>query len=302
MTFNDKQLAMANANFTSRYIKGIRELPLLYNFVGDGSGLTAAGSADAEIGGPTIPTDIANLLSWVDASDPTKLYTTSAFSTNVSSDGDPVGGWERSGGSFNCSQPTGSARPVYKTNIINGLSVIRFDNVNDYLNYGTVFGRPASYTILCVLVRSTLLGRRQAYGSADSDGEGNDWGWLMSDSSNIPARPRFSVQESGRVASRWQTDDDHFVSDVPLLVTQRYVDGNTIGNCKINGVDAPVTASGSFSDANSGTARTYTLGRRGNHDAKYWRGDIAEWMLYDAALSDGDIADLEATLIEKWAI
>jgi len=300
MTFNDKQLAMVNANSFSRYLKGVRELPLLYNFVGDGSGLTAAGSADASSG--TIPTDIANLLSWLDASDPTTLFTDSGLTTPVTSDGDPVGGWVKSGGQFQAGQSTGSRRPQYKTNVINGLSVVRFDGSDDFMGMGA-FGKPASFTIICVVVRSTLAGRRYAFGSASGGTGGfNNWGWLFSDSSNDPANPRFAISIGGTTNSQWQTDDAHFVSDVPILITQRYATGNTIGDCKVDGVAAPVTSSQTAANTNSGSPAVFSLGRKGSHDTRFWLGDIAEFMVYDAALSDGDIADLEATLITKWAI
>lgn len=50
------------------------------------------------------------------------------------SDGDPVATWaDASGNSRDFSQGTGVNRPTYKTNIINGRAIVRFDGTTDYV-------------------------------------------------------------------------------------------------------------------------------------------------------------------------
>ena len=75
---------------------------------------------------------------WLDASDASTLYTDSGLTTLVAADGDPVGGWlDKSGNTRHATQASGTNKPAYKTAIKNGLSVVRFDGVNDSLATAT---------------------------------------------------------------------------------------------------------------------------------------------------------------------
>lgn len=77
-------------------------------------------------------------LLWLDASDASTLYTDSGLTTLVAADGDPVGGWkDKSGNTRHATQASGTNKPAYKTAIKNGLSVVRFDGVNDSLATAT---------------------------------------------------------------------------------------------------------------------------------------------------------------------
>lgn len=69
-------------------------------------------------------------------------------------DGDAVGTWTGRGGS----SPTasGSNRPTYKTNILNGQPVVRFDGVNDVMTDGGVSGSASDYSVLVVRKSNTF--------------------------------------------------------------------------------------------------------------------------------------------------
>jgi hypothetical protein len=68
-----------------------------------------------------VPTDIANLLWWFKAD------------SYVGSDGDSVSTWSDSSGNAKHATAASTARPTYKTNIINSLPVMRFDGTSDVL-------------------------------------------------------------------------------------------------------------------------------------------------------------------------
>ena len=82
-------------------------------------------------GGPEIfsqfsPRDVSNLILWLDASAITGL-----------NNNDPVATWsDRSGNGNDATQATATNRPLYKTNIVNGKPVVRFDGVDNYLTFG----------------------------------------------------------------------------------------------------------------------------------------------------------------------
>src|SRR5262245_37132262 len=68
------------------------------------------------------PADVSGLVVWLRAD---------ALGLN---DGDPVGTWtDGSGNGRDLTQATAAKKPTYKTNIVNGKPVVRFDGVDDRL-------------------------------------------------------------------------------------------------------------------------------------------------------------------------
>ena len=86
-------------------------------------------------GGIASPLEISGCILWLDGSDTDKLYTDSAKTTPVSSDGDVVGAWEdKSGNGKDATQATTSLKPLYKVNLQNSKSGVRFDGTDDVLS------------------------------------------------------------------------------------------------------------------------------------------------------------------------
>jgi hypothetical protein len=80
------------------------------------------------------PSQVANLAAWFDASDATTLYKDAGV-TLVSADGDAIAQInDKSGNSRVLSGGGGAAKPLYKINIQNGLSIVRFDGADDILS------------------------------------------------------------------------------------------------------------------------------------------------------------------------
>ena len=68
-----------------------------------------------KIARPIVPTDIAGLQLWLDASDSTTLFTDSAGTTLATADGDPIGCWkDKSGNGNNVIQSDVSLKPSLK--------------------------------------------------------------------------------------------------------------------------------------------------------------------------------------------
>ena len=102
-------------------------------------------------GGGFSPLDISGLQLWLDFSDETKLYTDSAKTTPVTSDGDVIGAIEdKSGNSNDAVQATTANKPLYKTGIQNGLSIGRFDGANDWMSLAGMTVPLGSYTVFAV--------------------------------------------------------------------------------------------------------------------------------------------------------
>jgi hypothetical protein len=69
-------------------------------------------------------------------------------------DGDPVSSWTAKGGT----SPTGSGstRPIFKTNIVNGQPVVRFDGVDDGLVGPSISGSASNYSVFVVRKSNTF--------------------------------------------------------------------------------------------------------------------------------------------------
>jgi hypothetical protein len=87
------------------------------------------------------PRSISGLIGWWDFSDATQLRQTTAGATAVTADGDVVGyALDKSGNSRPMAANNDARRPVYKVNILNGRSAVRFDGVDDALGATTHSG------------------------------------------------------------------------------------------------------------------------------------------------------------------
>lgn len=92
--------------------------------------LAALKAAATSSGSP--PTSLGGLKLWADMTDNTTLYASSGGST-VSTDGNTVGLVASKGGTgTGLLQVVSGARPTYKTGVVNGKSVLRFDGTDDY--------------------------------------------------------------------------------------------------------------------------------------------------------------------------
>ena len=97
-------------------------------------------------------------------------------------DNDPVSTWaDSSGNGLDAIQGTAAYRPLYKTNILNGYPVVRFDGSDDYLDLGDIsghFGSVGSLFVVCYLNSASLyniytsLDASDTWWRYDSDGNG----------------------------------------------------------------------------------------------------------------------------------
>lgn len=84
-----------------------------------------------------LPSSIANLAAWYDASEASSLFDATSGGSLVASNG-AVARWEdRSGNGFHLGQATANNRPLRITGEINGRDVLRFDGTNDFIERAT---------------------------------------------------------------------------------------------------------------------------------------------------------------------
>lgn len=121
-------------------------------------GVTNAGAISTTQLTPPLSIPLAGLLMWLDANDSGSLFVNDNGTGGQPSNGGTVGRWtDLSGNGNDIFQATSGNRPTYNTNSINGLPVITFDGVDDYL-IATSFAWVRSSTVFVVVKRLTTTG------------------------------------------------------------------------------------------------------------------------------------------------
>lgn len=219
-----------------------------------------------------VPTDIAGLTLWLDASDSTTLFQNSDGTTPATADSDPIGYWkDKSRNGSHAIQTVNGNRPLLRTAVKNGKNVLRFSGVSDYLgsalsinmlhvfvveyisvtdNYNTLFGK----TAITNLAPDTVL-RRHLPASNRTWGHNNssDWG------------PPANWQVNGT--------SNNLQSDGTWGVLSCYRDNNVVSGFEVS-------------------SKQYRL----------WKGDISEILVYDSRINGANLTNINNYLNTKWGV
>lgn len=225
------------------------------------------------------------------------------------SDGAAVGTWaDASGEGTDFTQATASKKPTFKTGIIGGMPVVRFDNVDDVLVNTTADWRSSdtSYTLFSVMLSSSVDTNMIWFESAN-DGDATTLIWThyaTIDPGGGGKRVAFLV--AGPAYTDNATTD--IIDGFPhICVTQHNstlsppasrdwrLDGSDESNGSTGNVGGPAAVSGRDNIALGGIKRL--AGEIANYE-----GDIAEVIYYDSALSLSDIIKVETYLSAKYGI
>jgi hypothetical protein len=224
--------------------------------------------AGPEAGGVVDPASIAGLTAWYKAD----------AGTSTTTDGVGVSQWnDQSGNGFNAVQATGANQPLYKAAIQNGLPVLRFDAVNDYMQAAGV--NVAQPDTIFLVAKNTLTG-----GTFSNAFDGNT---------------------TRQTIGRWSTDAVAVNCGTTDVVTAQLW-GSTLfhqlslianGASSLLWFDATSVTLGS----NPGTANLNVLNiGTFNTSTSFWSGDIAELLIYNSALSTPNRQAVEGYLRGKW--
>ena len=200
-------------------------------------------------------------------------------------DNSPVDAWADASGSTNgVAQVTGMKMPTFKTNVLNGLPVVRFDGIDDTLFRlaAAGFACTQGHAIFAVLNPTSAV----AYGMAvvtnyqanelRQSGAGGVAEWM------IP---------SGFI----QVDSADDLTGLWKVWTGTYSVAAQTLELAINSV-----SQGTQNDPGPLGVGDIYIGSR--TDTYHWLGDIAEVLVYDAALSATDRQNIENYLIAKYAL
>lgn len=235
-----------------------------------------------------LPTDISNLQLWLDADDISTLFTDSAGTIPVTSDGDVVGKWDdKSGNGNHVIQATTAKKPLYKTSIQNSLPIVRTDGVDDVLE-DTTF--PDFDDIISVFVAVTVQDKINSHiVRLNTDAQAQIVG-LFVDSTT----PFFFRAAAGG----GNVDITEAVSE-PFTVIASYVFSTSSAEGFFDQVSVGSAANpGTFNSAIGRLA----VGASNSSGDLGLQGDLMEIIVYNATLSSADRILVENYLNNKLAI
>ena len=210
-------------------------------------------------------------------------------------DGDSVTSWTDSSGNSNtASQSTAANKPAYKTSIVNSQPVVRFDGSNDVLVGTTISGINTSSISLFVIATGNSISANQERSPFSINNYNNG---LRFERSSWGSGALGVYNNAASVSTATGTLAVGGYSASILEMVKQYSTQSDLwinGGSNANSTNATVT--GTF------TNTSYQIGDSvGGDDLKY-SGDIAEVILYNAALSTSNRQAIEAYLQGKYAI
>lgn len=232
------------------------------------------------------PDSISGLAQWLKADD--GLFTDTALTTPVSSDGDAVAGWQdKSGNGRHMTQATSGNRPLYKTGILNSLPVVRFDGANDVLAGANLSALSAAEVFIVVKT-----------GQADPPASGAGTGlWHYGTDSQATHFP----YSDGNVYDNFGTNSRKGVGNpTPSLASFRLYSVVTKSGgwtARIDGTQVFTTASNTV-----GFRSSCELGSGLSGAGPAFSGDVAELILYGTELSGGDRDIVESYIAAKFGL
>lgn len=253
------------------------------------SGTFHAGRRPFTIGKPT---NISNGFVWLNAD----LGNAANFGSALT-DGAAVTTWKDVYAGSHDANKAGNAsvKPVWKSNILNGYGVVRFDGVNDSLNINPVnnpqpdLQTATAYTFFAVVKQSSQSGNRHVASTDQNDiqlyWDGTHW---VAQTNGLTGT---STDISGTSAFRIYTV---FYNGAALTNATKL-------KLRINGINQTLTYSGTATTSLNATASYLYVGQN-SASTSFFAGDIAEYILYARAFTNAEIDAEEKYLNSHWGL
>ena len=233
-------------------------------------------------------TDIPGKIIWFDASDINGLYQDSAKTTPVANNNDPVGAWTDKVSGLSVVQATAGLRPIYLTNVQNGMPVVRFNGASGTLLESTAtISMSTPNTIIVVAIdrgTSQVFGGIFSHEKSMSLFSSGTVYWLDSWGGNTAACTVPAVNVFHVITAQYTQDS--------TTNSKMYYDGTLYSSCSNN-----------IGGTSSGAGRVELGGRAwSGYPGRIFKGDIAEVIVYNRVINAGERATIEAYLLAKWGI
>ncbi len=226
-------------------------------------------------GGSFAPSDIGTLYQWLKAD------------SYSGSDGDQVSTWEDSHTTNRDATGVGATKPVYKTNIVNSLPVIRFNGTTSYFTLGDFSALTAVEVFIVIkLDADPPAANLSGLWAISSSGEtypdthypyadGAIYEPFGSTTRKTVGNPTLSLSSTFRVYNVWSASGDWAAN----------LDGSNLYSSATNTV---------------GVNSNCTLGKSITGTSFLLDGDVAEFVLFSAKISGGDRTSMISYLSTKY--
>lgn len=268
-----------------------KALTLLISFALGGNSLTSmAQTGPGGVGNSTGTSGQPLNKLWLraDAGTYTDAGVTPAVNTNQ------VQQWnDQSGNVAHATQTTVGQRPTYRTAIINGLPVLRFNGTSNQMLFGSALNTNAALPMAFFAVTANTTNPKGLFdsrpGMADvfrffNDGSGPGANNSVEFHNNNPAKGGLTLLNSGSIVSIMGQKDG---SDNRLL--DAYITGNQIGS-----VSTGNNSTVQFTDARMGSINSGADG--------YFSGDIAEMVYFNTSINAAQRVIVENYLGAKYGL
>jgi len=216
------------------------------------------------------PSDFSGLQTWFKADQIPSL-----------NDGDPVSTWSDQSGNANNATASLTLRPLYKTNIFNGLPAVRFDGSNDSLILGS--NQALTGALTCLFIGQATVDNGALFGNATSGSQ------IRVRRAGVNDMNFFTGGSELTSGTGWR----YGLGALNLFACTR--DGsNNVRWYQGPEIKGSSTGTGTFNNAYVGTPVTAGL---------IFGGDVGEVCVWNTALSPASIAKLYYTYFrDKWGL
>jgi len=279
------------------------------NAIGQGAYTSASGSVTPGF----VPSAVAGLQLWLDASDASSLFDATSGGSLVAADGAVARWQDKSGSARHATQATSESQPQRKLGVAGGRDILRFDGVDDFFDSTDFLDLTSGQqmTLFAVVKRAATgvthaivskYGKSNASDSLTADG----WAFRLLSSNRADF---FASTDEGSGSSARLSDSTVSASGFTALTVKAAAGSLSQATIYRNSstVASSATSSGAETLENTSHAVTvgalrYTFNAQTFRYLQFFNGDIAEVLIYNAALSDSDRAAVESYLIAKWGV
>ena len=215
-------------------------------------------------------------------------------------DNDAVTTWENKVDGNTVSQSSASQKPIFKTNIINGHPVVRFDGSNDELTEDTAdmldVNGLTGMTVFCVAT-NIADSVTDSFGTIISrDGSGDRGFAVFTTDSGDLGGTLVAITSSTRALR--DTSGSVYIN--PVILTSVYDGATNALDIYVNGTLDNGGLSGSVPSSIGNGGDILRLGATGF--GENFNGDVAEILVYNRALTGGELTTVTDALKAKYNI
>ena len=263
------------------------------------------------------PIDIDGCALWLDGADSSTIFTDTAGTTRVTADGNTIGSWrDKSTNAYLFAQATAGSRPTYKTAILNGQSITRWNGTSTGLQSSTTLpfytsaSSGGSFFFVFMVTDNTTQRFLMTYQNQTSGTFCVSESEIGCPTGNVDTG-NFGIHQGcgkANVALNQVTTNQYMIMNLTLLSSGTAPANTTIFK---NGTSASMTAqNGGFYSGTTypfaNNARYLNIGYRvpvGVYPIDCWlAGDIAEIIWYQTPLTTAQRQQVEGYLANKWKI